>query len=162
MENEICTITYIQKTDDANAVIIEVKFNKECSFQMVTVCQQQPGYGHKVYGHDSCQEVAKQTCYNTPEVIPMSPPVQVTYSESSRTCVKKHISLPIISCEDVVSESCVTVPDVEEGMDEAEICITQLTAPACSTVELSLPKQVCKEIIYTSHPPPPPPPSYPY
>merc|ERR1711881_631334 len=104
----------------------------ECDTQMVTVCQPTAGYGYHAYGHNYCKEVAQETCYNVPVVTPVSPPVDVIYPEPVKACVNKPISLPRISCEDLSQQKCVTA----------------LGAPACVTAELTLPKQVCKEINY--------------
>merc|ERR1739846_267711 len=104
--------------------------------QMVTVCQPTPGYGYHSYGHNYCKEVAQETAYNSPVVTPVFPPVTVAYPE------------PINTCEDLVENKCITVPEVEDDIAVIEKCITQLGAPDCSTVELTLPKQVCKEINY--------------
>merc|ERR1711881_172917 len=76
--------------------------------------------------------VAQETCYNTPVVTVSEPAVEVAYPEPVKSCVQKPIDLIVISCEDITEEK----------------CITQLGAPACSTVQLTLPKQVCKEINY--------------
>merc|ERR1712072_980675 len=132
VENEICTYHYEQKTEDTTAQTVEVTFERISNVQMVTVCQPTPGYGYHSYGHNYCKEVAQETAYNSPVVTPVFPPVTVAYPEPIKTCVDKPISLPIISCEDLVENK----------------CITQLGAPDCSTVELTPPKQVCKEINY--------------
>merc|ERR1712129_586016 len=58
------------------------------------------------------------------------------------------INLIVISCEDLTAEKCITVPEVMDDIEVEEKCITQLAAPACQTVDLTLPKQVCKEINY--------------
>merc|ERR1712088_980267 len=131
VENEICTYSYQQKSEDTTAKTVAVTFEKICDVQMVTVCQPTPGYGYHSYGHNYCKEVAQETCYNTPVVTPTEPAVTVAYPEPIKECVNKPIDLPIITCADVV-----------------EKCITVIAAPACSTVELTLPKQVCKEINY--------------
>ena len=115
---------------------------------MVTVCQPTPGYGYHSYGHNYCKEVAQETCYNVPVVTPVEPTVEVAYPEPIKTCVNKPIYLPRISCEDLTEEKCITVPEVEDSTETSEKCITQLAAPACQNVELTLPKQVCKEINY--------------
>merc|ERR1719288_309376 len=146
--NEICTYHYEQKTEETTAKTVEVTFEKQCDTQMVTVCQPTPGYGYHSYGHNYCKEVAQETCYNVPVVTPVFPPVTVAYPEPIKTCVDKPISLPRISCEDLVENKCITVPEVEDDVAVIEKCITQLGAPDCSTVELTLPKQVCKEINY--------------
>jgi len=148
IDNEICTYSYQQKKEDTNAKTVEVSFKKECNVQMVTVCQPTPGYGYHSYGHNYCKEVAQETCYNTPVVTPVEPAVTVAYPEPIKTCVNKPISLIKVSCEDISAEKCITVPEVEDAVETVDKCITQLGAPACNTVELTLPKQVCKEINY--------------
>merc|ERR1712106_354497 len=140
IDNEICTYSYQQKTEATTARTVEVTFNKECDTQMVTVCQPTPGYGYHSYGHNYCKEVAQETCYNVPVVTVVEPAVEVAYPEP--------ISLPRISCEDLTEEKCIPVPEVEDATETSEKCITQLAAPACQNVELTLPKQVCKEINY--------------
>merc|ERR1711874_108004 len=128
MGNEICTYSYQQKTEATTAKTVEVPYKKECDTQMVTVCQPTPGYGYHSYGHNYCKEVA--------------------HPEPIKTCVNKPINLIVISCEDLTAEKCITVPEVMDDIEVEEKCITQLAAPACQTVDLTLPKQVCKEINY--------------
>merc|ERR1711970_4803 len=150
IDNEVCTYSYQPKGEETTAKTVEVSFNKECETQMVTVCQPaQYGYGHgHGYGHNYCKEVAQETCYNVPVVTVVEPPVTVTYPEPIKTCVNKPISLPRISCEDLSEEKCITVPEVEVVTESFENCVTALAAPACQAVELTLPKQVCVEIVY--------------
>jgi len=150
IDNEVCTYSYQPKSEETTAKTVEVSFNKECETQMVTVCQPaQYGYGHgHGYGHNYCKEVAQETCYNVPVVTVVEPPVTVTYPEPIKTCVNKPISLPRISCEDLSEEKCITVPEVEVVSETFEKCVTALAAPACQAVELTLPKQVCVEIVY--------------
>jgi len=74
--------------------------------------------------------------------------VTVAYPEPVKTCVNKPILLPRVSCEDKVENKCITVPEVEDSTESVEKCITQLAAPACQKVELTLPKQVCVELVY--------------
>ena len=150
IDNEVCTYSYQPKTEGTTAKTVEVSFEKQCETQMVTVCQPAPhgyGYGHS-YGHNYCKEVGQETCYNVPVVTVVEPPVDVIYPEPIKTCVNKPISLPRISCEDLSEEKCITVPEVEEVTETFEKCVTQLAAPSCQAVELTLPKQVCKEINY--------------
>jgi len=146
--NEICVYSYQQKVVDTTAKTVEVPFEKKCDTQMVTVCQPTPGYGYHSYGHNYCKEVAQETCYNVPIVTPVEPAVMVAFPEPIKSCVDKPIDLIRISCEDLTAEKCITVPEVEEGEEAQEKCITQLAAPACQNIELTLPKQVCKELNY--------------
>merc|ERR1712165_557244 len=148
IDNEICTYSYQQKTEATTAKTVEVPYKKECDTQMVTVCQPTPGYGYHNYGHNYCKEVAQETCYNVPVVTPVEPAVEVAYPEPIKSCVNKPIDLIVISCEDLTEEKCITVPEVKDDIEVEEKCITQLAAPACQTVDLTLPKQVCKEINY--------------
>jgi len=148
VENEICVYTYSQKTEATTAKTVTVPFARECNTQMVTVCQPTPGYGYHQYGHNYCKEVAQETCYNVPVLTVVEPAVDVIYPEPIKTCVNKPINLPRISCEDLSEEKCITVPEIDPVTETFEKCITGLVAPACQNVELTLPKQVCKEINY--------------
>ena len=116
---------------------------------MVTVCAPTySGYGHGGYGHNYCNEVAQTTEYNVPVVTPVDVDVTVSYPEPIKTCVNKPILLPRVSCEDKVENKCITVPEVEDSTESVEKCVTKLAAPACQKVELTLPKQVCVELVY--------------
>merc|ERR1719166_260102 len=153
---EICTYGYQKKYEDTTAKTVEVAFRKETQVQMVTVCQ--PGHqgyghhGHHGYGYGGygkyCKEVAQETAYNVPVVSPVDVAVKVAYPEPFKTCVNKPISLPRVSCEDLSEERTITVPEVEDATETVAKCQTQLAAPACQKVELTLPKQVCVELVY--------------
>merc|ERR1711890_63714 len=140
IDNEVCTYSYQPKTEATTAKTVEVSFKKECENMMVTVCQPNAGYGYHAYGHNYCKEVAQETCYNVPVLTVVEPAVDVIYH--------KPITLPRISCEDLSEEKCITVPEIEVVSETFEKCVTGLTDPACQAVELTLPKQVCKEINY--------------
>lgn len=148
IDNEVCSYSYERKYEDTTAQTVEVTFVKETNTQMVTVCQ--PGYGHgyHAYGHQYCKEVAQETAYNVPVVTPVDVDVKVAYPEPIKSCVNKPISLPRISCEVLTEEKCVSQPEVEEAIESVEKCVTQLAEPACQKVELTLPKQVCVELVY--------------
>merc|ERR1719384_749034 len=161
IDNEICTYSYQKKEEVTTAKTVEVSFEKQCDTQMVTVCQPaQYGYGHHHgkrsadtgYGyapaHNYCKEVAQETCYNVPVVTVVEPEVTVSYPEPIKTCVNKPILLPRISCADLTENKCITVPEVEDSSVSVEKCVAGLGAPACQAVELTLPKQVCKELTY--------------
>merc|ERR1712172_351167 len=148
IDNEVCTYSYQPKTEGTTAKTVEVSFEKQCENMMVTVCQPNAGYGYHAYGHNYCKEVAQETCYNVPVLTVVEPAVDVIYPEPIKTCVNKPISLPRISCEDLSEEKCITVPEIEVVSETFEKCVTGLTDPACQAVELTLPKQVCKEINY--------------
>jgi len=168
IDNEVCTYSYQDQTQATTAKTAEVTFEKQCSTQMVTVCQPaQYGYGHHGYGkrdaeaadkdvekrdagygNNLCKEVAQETCYNVPIVTEVNPPVEVVFPTPVKTCVNKPLALPRISCENLSEEKCITVPKVEDDAESVEKCVTSLAAPACQQVELTLPKQVCVELVY--------------
>jgi len=148
VDNEICTYTYQPKRETTTAKTVAISFNKECVSQMVTVCHP-GGYGYSpAYGHNYCKEVAQETCYNVPIVTIVTPEVEVVYPEPQMTCDNKPILLPRITCEDITEEKCINVPEVTGGEEVIEKCVTQLADPNCQTVDLTLPKQVCAEIVY--------------
>merc|ERR1712218_206081 len=151
IDNEVCTYTYQPKNEDTTGKTVEVTFQKECETMMVTVCEPAPhhGYGgYGGYGHNYCKEVAQETCYNNPVITVTTPAIAVTYPEPIKTCVNKPILLPRISCEDLSEEKCITVPEVEDSSVSVAKCVAGLGAPACQAVELTLPKQICVEIVY--------------
>ena len=106
------------------------------------------GYGYHSYGHQYCKEVAQETCYNVPMVMPLQVPVMITYPEPMKNCVNKPISLPRVTCEDITEKKCIMVPEIMEDIEMVDKCETMLAAPNCQMVELSLPKQVCVELVY--------------
>ena len=146
IDNEVCTYSYQPKTEATTAKTVEVSFNKECENMMVTVCQPNAGYGYHAYGHNYCKDVAQETWYSVPVLTVVEPTVAVIFSEAwKRTCVNKPISPPSARTSE---EKCITVPEIEVVSEAFEKCVTSLPDPACQAVELTLPKQVCKEINY--------------
>jgi hypothetical protein len=152
---EICVYKYQKKEEVTTAKTVSVSFERVTDVQMVTVCQPAPyGYGHHHgkrsagYGHNYCKEVAQETAYNVPVVTVEEPEFTVSYPEPIKECVSKPIDIVRVSCEDIVENKCIIVPEVEESTISIEKCIVQLGAPDCNDIELSLPKQVCKEINY--------------
>merc|ERR1712126_697300 len=101
------------------AKAVSVLFTTPCTTQMVTVCD--PGYNAYGYGHEiHCKEVAQETCYNAPELAEDIQPQTVVFPEPIKTCVQKPIDLVVVTCDDVVTEKCITVPEVEEGEEVHE------------------------------------------
>ena len=90
----------------------------------------------------------QETCYNVPMVIPMEEAVTVSYPEPVMNCMEKPISIPRISCEDMTEEKCIMVPEIMDDTMMVEKCEVSLGSPSCQMMELILPKQVCKELVY--------------
>merc|ERR1712088_418505 len=149
---EVCSFSYTTTEEETTAKTVEVTFEKKEDVQMVTVCQPghhgYGGYGHGGYGHNYCKEVAQTTAYNVPVVTPIDVPVTVAYPTPVKTCVDKPIDLPVVTCADLSEERTIQVPSVEDSSVTTQKCVSALGAPACQAVELTLPKQVCKELNY--------------
>ena len=88
------------------------------------------GYGYHAYGHNSCKEVTKKTCYNVPVLTVVKPAMNVICSEPLQTCVNKPINLPRISYEGRSEEECITVPEIDPV---TETCENSPTPPMCQT-----------------------------
>jgi hypothetical protein len=153
--NEVCTYSYEPQDEATIAKTVEVTFKKESKTQMVTVCQPGGGYGggyghggYGGYGHQYCNEVAQETQYNVPVVTAVDVDVTVTYPKPVKTCVEKPISLPRVTCANIEVEKCIQVPEVEDSSVSVAKCVAGLGAPECIDVELTLPKQVCVELVY--------------
>ena len=121
--NEVCTFSYEQETEDTTSKTGEVTFERV---------------------------VAKENTYNVPAVTPVDVPVTVAYSSLVKTCVDKPINLPIVTCNDISEERTIQVPSVRDDAVVVCKCSAGLGEPACSKVELTLPKQACEEIFYNS------------
>merc|ERR1712051_785365 len=131
-------------------------FKKVTDVQMVTVCQPgHQGYGHGGYGgygHNYCKEVAQETAYNVPVVKPAP----------KKVCVDKPISLPVVTCSDISVQKVIQVPTVVDKEVTVAHCKAEIGVPACQKVELTLPKQVCVQLVYgyAHEPAPHPEPAY--
>jgi len=150
----LCSIKYESKPSTAQATTIEVGFAKECNTQMVTVCEpqkypQQHGYSpYRKESYQHCTEIAQETCYNKPQLKPKQEQVDVTLPEAVQECGPQRVMLPTVECEDITEERCVPLPSLEAADVSAEQCSVEAGPPSCNQVELVLPKQVCKELIY--------------
>merc|ERR1712037_877743 len=163
---EVCTYFYEQESADTVAKTVEVTFKKVTDVQMVTVCHPgHQGYGHGGYGgygHNYCKEVAQETAYNVPVVTPVDIPVTVAYPAPKKVCVDKPISLPVVSCADIKEQKVIKVPTVVDSEVTVAHCMAEIGVPACQKVELTLPKQVCVQLVYgyAHEPAPHPEPAY--
>ena len=53
-----------------------------------------------------------------------------------------------VTCEDQVTEMCQDVPHIVEGPETLEQCRVNVGEAKCSEIELVLPKQVCKDLVF--------------
>jgi len=116
----------------------------------VTVCQPAQGHSYHSYGQPQqyCKEEDQETCYNVPKVTAVDTKVSVTYPSPIKSCSNKPITIPRVTCEDVIEEKCITVPDVKEETEKVEKCEVSLAEPKCQYIDLTLPKQVCVGLVY--------------
>merc|ERR1711892_93620 len=142
--NEICVYSYQNKTEDTMATNHEIAFEKECKTQKVSVCQPSADYED---GEQDCKEEEQETCYNVPMVLPKQETLTVTYPEPMMDCKQKPISIPRVTCEYVTEEMCTIVPDIMNDIVMMEKCEVYLGSPPCQVMELTLPKQVCTELV---------------
>merc|ERR1711892_1306779 len=142
--NEICVYSYQNKTEDTMATNYEMAFEKECKTQKVSVCQPSADYED---GEQDCKEEEQETCYNVPMVLPKQEKLTVTYPEPMMDCKQKPITIPRVTCEDVTEEMCTMVPDIINDIVMMEKCEVYFGSPSCQVMELTLPKQVCTELV---------------
>merc|ERR1712025_151674 len=145
IEGEICTASYSTKKQPAQLQSAEVTVTQNCQASYSTVCQANSAYGYHSYGpHKYCKDVPQQSCYQVPKVGPVSQQTEMSAPEPSTSCKKVSISVPKVTCEDVVTNKCVQVPQIEEQQVETDKCeVAPSSTPSCKTVNLSLPKTVC-------------------
>merc|ERR1711936_909884 len=169
---EVCKYIYNDFEEGTTGKTVEVSFEKVEKVQMVTVCQPIPTYpaypayggygGHPHFGKRSadapvahghgygygkhCKEVAQTTTYSVPKVTVVEPAVTVSYPVPEQTCEDKPIALPTVQCADLEEEKTIMIPVTEDSEVVFDKCVSTLGAPDCKGVELTLPKQVCKEL----------------
>merc|ERR1711971_771427 len=80
----------------------------------------------------------------------MGKPVQVeiTLPEPVQRYQRRQVVIPTIQCEDLSERSCVKLPNAEETTLDVTACIPVVDKPKCDKVELVLPKQICRELLY--------------
>jgi len=148
IENNICVYSYEKQSEKTVATTVAVTYAKECTNQKVTVCQPSQGYSHQSYGQQYCKEDYQKTCYNVPKVTPVEKKVSVVFPSPVKSCSDKPITIPRVSCEDLIENKCITVPDVKDEIKKVEKCEVSLAEPSCQEVSLTLPKQVCTDLVY--------------
>jgi len=146
----ICTYTYNTQQVMATAQNVEIRFEKMCREEMVTVCDPPSGYGYSGYGKPHCKEVGQEVCYNSPMASPMQEKVEISYPVAAMDCSQHVIALPMVMCEDIMDKRCFMVPMAVDDVLMADKCTVEIGESACRPVELSLPKQVCRSP-YPSH-----------
>ena len=75
-------------------------------------------------------------------------PIKLTLPTATKSCESHPITIPRISCEVKIEKRCIKVPDVEDDFQKIEKCQPVITDPVCRRIELTLPKQICQDIVY--------------
>jgi hypothetical protein len=148
IENAICVYSYEKQSEDTVAKTVKVTYAKECTSQRVTVCQPRQGYSYQSYGQQYCKEEDQETCYRVPKVTDVDTKVSVVFPSPLKSCSNKSITIQRLSCEDLIENKCITVPEVKEETKEVEKCEVSLAEPSCQEISLTLPKQVCVGLVY--------------
>ena len=148
IENKICVYSYERQLEEMVAKTVKVTYNKECSSQKVSVCQPVQSHSYQSYGQQYCKEEDQETCYNIPTVTPVDTKVSVIFPSPLKTCENKPISITRISCEDLIEEKCIKVPQIEEKTEKVEKCKVTLAKQSCQEISLTLPKQVCVGLVH--------------
>jgi len=148
----ICTYTYDNQQVMATAQNVEIRFEKMCREEMITVCEPaHSGYGYGGYGKQQCKEVGQQVCYNAPMASPIQEKVELSYPVPMMDCSQHVLSLPTVLCEDIMDKKCFMVPMAMDDKIVADKCTVDLGEPTCRPVELTVPKQVCRSMPSYQH-----------
>ena len=148
-EFEVCSYNYKSKYEDATAKTAEVSFHTERKVEKVTVCEPpKHDYGYGEHYGPVCKDVEQETSYNVPHVYSKNVTVHVALPDPIRTCHTKTLKIPKLTCEVKIDKKCVNQPEVEDTVVTVEKCYTTVGHPECHRVELTLPKQVCKELVF--------------
>eukprot|EP00094_Tigriopus_californicus_P010132 TCALIF_09771-PA protein Name:"Protein of unknown function" AED:0.45 eAED:0.45 QI:24/1/0.66/1/0.5/0.33/3/0/311 len=144
---EVCSVDYENNEKTGKAKTVEVVFNKECETRLVTVCQdvQQATNGGT---EQQCSEVEQETCFNIPTVQEVEIEVNMAFPKPSRDCDIQTVTIPEITCEDIVEQKCQNIPRIVETPSSFDNCQVVVGEPKCEEIELVLPKQVCTDILY--------------
>merc|ERR1719233_2288955 len=140
VDNDICVVRYVDKKEDTTAKNYKLVFEKECTVVKELICQSSPADGFDKQGDQYCKEGEKETCYNIPMVRYMIEPVTVSYPVAVTECVKRPITLPSITCENITKDHCVRLPHTKKDTVMLEHCGVSLGLPSCQVVEAVLPQ----------------------
>jgi len=140
IEKNLCQSNYEKKTEDAHVRTAKVIYTKECSNLRRTVCK--PVQGYQSHQQQYCKEDDQKSCYNVPSFTGIYEEISVAQPSPIETCSNKTITIPEITCEDIVENRCLTVPEVVEKTQKIERCEVVLGEPGCQEVPL------CRRRVY--------------
>ena len=135
---------------------LQTFFESDCSFLGYG------GYGHDQYG-PKCEEISQKSCYNQPKVEEVEKDVVLVLPEPQLKCTQKTIKVPEVTCKTKAEHVCINVPRIVQQPTTVQKCVPELAGEKCDHIVLTLPKQVCKDLIVgDAHPVPkyPPPRHY--
>ena len=108
------------------------------------------GYHKEHYG-PKCEEIEQNSCYNQPKATEKMREVTLELPEPKKECSEKSFKVPKVTCRTKSEEKCIRVPKVKQTAgDDVQKCVPQISGDKCENIRLSLPKQVCKDLIVGS------------
>lgn len=162
---ESCSFDVSERIEKVPIKSVEVSYVKRCNIQTQSVCTKPApsGYGAPPSYHQkpTCKEVDRETCYNSPKVVPKDEEIEITVPEIVKNCQQVEIDIPTVTCNEKRSQECYQIPKVVDMEITYKKCSVKIGEPNCEAIELVLPKQTCKDIIETTssntgYSPPPP------
>lgn len=146
VEKEICTHTYVKKSETQPATTTQVTSELKSETMKVTSCHPS-GYGH-AYGdsgeHQLCREEYQTQQYSLPLVTaPLGVTVEVAAPEPVQACVTKTLKLTEVVCRDIEERKCFNVAKFEDGTNTVDQVDVILGEPNCNPVTLTLPTKLC-------------------
>lgn len=135
---DVCSYSYTTEDVQATAKVADVKYSKRCETTLVSKCNQVD---------TDCKDIPQETCYNSPSVKSKDMQVTLSIPKPEKKCDIMKISAPKVNCRDLQEERCFVKVTMKEKVEKVEKCISKLGKPKCENIKLSLPKQVCKELV---------------
>lgn len=140
---EVCAVAYSLQEVAAVAKILDVKWAKQCTEEVVCANPHSKGAYHAA---DYCKEQIKSVCTLYPELYPVEKKIVMKLPQPYDTCITKEIILPRIRCQQVKEKKCAAVPRTESADDiETDKCTVSIASPRCEDTHVKLPKQACLE-----------------
>jgi len=152
-DNEVCYFEYNTEQESTDASTVEVEYQIRCESTSQEYCPPKQGYGQG-YGHATCKHQNTKVCYNEPSLEQVKQSVTVEYPVANEVCVNNQVTIPRVECEEVETETCIDLPYTQEETVELEKCGAELDKPKCKETILTLPTQICEEILEYEAPAP--------
>jgi len=147
-DQEVCYYEYNMEEEDTDARTVEVDYDVKCESTTQEYCPPKQGYGQG-YGQSQgyCKHANTKVCHNKPSLDSVKKRVNVAYPVPKEVCVNEPVTIPRVECEEVETETCIDLPYVQDETVELEKCGAELDKPKCKETVLTLPTQICEEVL---------------